>query len=380
MARKKMSFQKGSVELKNGQWTLRYRLHGKIKREVLGKFKDKTAARNAAMPIMIKVNEQNNNSKKLPVLAHSDVTFREFLDEHWKSYSAKHKRSTKDCWGSLIKTHLLPYFGDKMLSEITPTDVQRFMDGLRGFSANSLHSVYNLTKLLFEIASQYDLIVKSPVRSMMHRPATVEKAHKPTLTFDHIKAILEALPENESLLITILAVTGIRSNECFALRWKDFNSASSALQIDHGIYRKELQSPKSKSSQRTILVPSVIVVMLASHKERSAFKSDTDFIFCMPDGSPYHAATARKRLYRAMDAVGIQRVPRMFGLHIFRRTAGTLVNDRFHDLKLFQGTLGHSTIAVTSDVYVQQSESKIAKATEFLTKGICAPGHQQQAS
>jgi hypothetical protein len=49
------------------------------------------------------------------------------------------------------------------------------------------------------------------------------------------------------------------------------------------------------------------------------------------------------------------------------------VNGNFHDLKLVQGTLGHSTIGVTADVYVQQSENEIARATEFLTEGICAP-------
>lgn len=75
-----------------------------------------------------------------------------------------------------------------------------------------------------------------------------------------------------------------------------------------------------------------------------------------------------------------QRAPRTFGFHIFRRTAGTLVNERFHDLKLVQGTLGHSTIAVTAAVYVQQREGEIARATEFLTEGICDPAVTQEAA
>jgi Phage integrase, N-terminal SAM-like domain len=204
MARKKMSFQKGSVELKNGQWTLRYRdKNGKIKRVVLGIFRDKTAAQNAALLIMVRVNAENNSDvppvvaqvEMSSVVAHSEMTFREFVEKDWKSYLQKRKRATKDCWGSLIKTHLLPYFGDRNLSEITPTEMQRFMDGLRGLSANSLHGVYNLVKLLFEIASQLDLIGKSPVRPLMHRPASVETTvEKPTLSFDDIKDILKALP------------------------------------------------------------------------------------------------------------------------------------------------------------------------------------------
>lgn len=107
--------------------------------------------------------------------------------------------------------------------------------------------------------------------------------------------------------------------------------------------------------------------MLASHKARSAFQGDTDFIFCMPDGSPYHGVTARNRLYLAMDAVGIQRVPRKYGLHIFRRTVGTLVDNEFGDLKLVQGTLGHSSIRTTADEYVQQSEAKVARLLTFWT-------------
>lgn len=74
-----------------------------------------------------------------------------------------------------------------------------------------------------------------------------------------------------------------------------------------------------------------------------------------------------------MYAAGIERETRMYRLHIFRRTVWTLIDNEFGDLNLVQGILGHSSIPLSADVYVQQSETKVAKATDFLAKEICAP-------
>src|ERR1051325_11486090 len=82
MTRKRKSYQRGNVALHFGVWTLRYReldhRRGKwlSKRERLGKFKNKTAARRAAEPIMARVNE-HNNSDKPPEALH--LTFRWFV-------------------------------------------------------------------------------------------------------------------------------------------------------------------------------------------------------------------------------------------------------------------------------------------------------------
>ena len=80
----------------------------------------------------------------------------------------------------------------------------------------------------------------------------------------------------------------------------------------------------------------------------------------------------QSHLYKAMDAAKIQRVERKYGFHIFRHTAGTMIYSKSRDLKLVQGTLGHSNISTTSDIYVHLDNEVISEGTEILAQEILA--------
>lgn len=376
MTRRK-SYQKGNVQLHNGQWTLRYReldhSTGKwaTKRVKLGSWRSKKKVREAADLLMKEINERNN-STEVPK-SHADIRFKEFIDGRWKAYttSAKHQPSTRDCYGSLIRIHLLPYFGQRRLRSITPADISRFLERLQPkVSANTLQSFYGLLRLMFDLAYQYDLIDSNPVRPRLHRPESV-KVEKPTLSAEEIRKLLEVMTDEQERLFTlIVAVTGMRLGETLALRWTDFDAVKCELQINHTLYRGELKQPKTESSRRPLrLVPSV-AELLVSHRERSKFQAATDFIFCRADGSPLSPPRMREHLHRAMDTAGIKRVSGKHGFHIFRHTAGSLIYMKSRDLKLVQSTLGHANISITSDVYVHLDDRTLSEGTEILAKEI----------
>jgi integrase len=374
MTRQKLCYQKGSVQFHNGQWSLRYRElnHAtgvwKSRREQLGKHPSKKAARQAADPLIAAANERNNNPSI--VKTQTGITFKEFVEGRWKAYTVRHKRATMDSWGSLIKNHLLPNFGDKVLEQITPTDIAAFFNDLHSkMEPNTLQSFYNLLRLMLDVAEQYDVIVKSPIRSKLHR-SRVPKVDKPTLNAEQIKRVIDCMPENEQLLCQLLAVTGIRLNEAQALRWMDFKHGT--ITTNHGLYRGELQPPKTEATRRTIQLAPVVVGLLMDFKARSNFQALDDFIFCRPDGSPHNPATLRNHLRVAMMLV-VDWQPRKFGFHIFRHSAGTLVYNQSRDLKLVQGTLGHSNIQTTANIYIHQSEAVRAEAGEYLASEILAP-------
>jgi integrase len=70
-----------------------------------------------------------------------------------------------------------------------------------------------------------------------------------------------------------------------------------------------------------------------------------------------------------MDRAGIKRQPRTHGFHIFRHSAGSLVNALTGDLKLVQQLLAHARIATTADTYVHVPEGA-RKATETLADSV----------
>lgn len=375
MTRRK-TYQVGSVKLHNGKWTLRYReldhAQGKWKtrRIVLGKFKDRKDALKAAAPIMAQVNERNNAG---PQFVREDVTFEEFIATRWKAYSvsAKHQISTLDMRNSLLEIHLLPFFGEMKMRQIEPTHIADFLEEKQNIYTDwTMRAIYSLLRLIFDLAAQYDQIDKSPVRPKRHRPR-MERVIKPTLSAAQIQELLRNLSdEQERLFVLLLAVTGMRVREAMALRWMDFDDEGCELEIRHTLYKGKIKKPKTEvSSDRLKLHPSMAELLLA-HQSRSSFQGREDFIFCLPDGSPMDYWASLHRFHSAIEKIGIQRERGKHGFHILRHSAGTLLYARSRDLKLVQGTLRHSDISTTSDIYVHLDDKVLREGTAILTEEI----------
>ncbi len=377
MTRKRSSYQRGSVSLHNGVWTLRFRQFNHstqqwtTKREQLGSFKDKKAAQRAAQPRMAEINQRNN----MPARPR-ELTFEVFIATHWKAYTeqAKHEPSTLDLRDSLIRTHLLPTFGQKRLDRIEPTDIAKFFDARRRYTDSTLRALYSILHLLFDLAEQFDLIDKSPVRPKRHRPK-LDRIPKPTLSAAQIRQVMANLKdEQERLLCLLLAVTGLRVREAMALCWQDFDAEGLTLAVRHTLYKGKIKKAKTEASSATVKLHPAVAAEIAAHAARSEFRNQRDFIFCQPDGRPLNYRTALVHLHRAIEACGIRREASKHGFHILRHSAGTLLYAKSRDLKLVQGTLRHAEISTTSDLYVHLDDKILSEGTGILTEEILPNG------
>ncbi|MFY9610021.1 MAG: tyrosine-type recombinase/integrase [Blastocatellia bacterium] len=345
-----------------GKWTL--------KRECLGALKSKKAATRAAEPVMKNINERNSSRSRARNAV--VITFKEFIELRWRPYTqSRHQISTINCHNSLIKGHLIPFFGEKPVANITPSDITDFFSDRRDeLLGNSLQTVYVVLNLMFEIARQHDLIEHSPVRKLLHKPEPV-LVDKATLQPNQIRAIPLGVPQQERLYNLLLAVTGMRSGEGLALRWLNFDEANREIKITHTLYRSKLKPPKTATSAGRQRLHPRIVELLATHRSESAFQANDDFIFCRNDGRPLNPGTVLEHLYNAMDAVGIKRVKSHFGFHIWRHTAATLLFDKLGDLKQVQRVLRHAEPS-TTDLYLHSDAHPIVEGVEVLAEEILA--------
>jgi hypothetical protein len=130
------SFQKGYVftrETERGTvHVIRYRV-----RSADGKWRHKaetvnTPRRKDAERILAERLREVNRGLRLPV----EITFAEYAAGHWEMYISQNlKPSTQASHRSIVKAHLLPMFGKRRLSEITPVQV---MDLLKDKAAAGL--------------------------------------------------------------------------------------------------------------------------------------------------------------------------------------------------------------------------------------------------
>ncbi|MFL6278384.1 MAG: tyrosine-type recombinase/integrase [Blastocatellia bacterium] len=374
---RRVNDQKGNVQQHFGSWTLRFREldratgEWKTRRVVLGKLKDRDAALEAAAPIMAQVNRRNQAE---PQQLDAEITFKEFIATHWEAYrrTAKHQPTTIENHNSLTKNHLMPFFKKRRLREVQPSDISRFLQSRidEGLAGNTLQNLYGLLRLMFDIAAQFDIIDKSPVRPKLHKPE-FERVEKPTLNAAQIKAIIARLPdETERVFALLLAVTGMRIGEALALRWTDFDPLKCELSIHHTLHRLKLKKPKTAISFGTLKLDPRIADLLTAHQARSRFKAEKDFIFCRSDGRPLNQSALRNHLYAVMDELEIARAKGMHGYHIFRHSAGTILHKRSRDLKVVQSLLRHSDISTTADIYVHLDDEVVSEGVGILADEI----------
>jgi integrase len=139
----------------------------------------------------------------------------------------------------------------------------------------------------------------------------------------------------------------------------------------HSLWRRQLGTPKTEASARTLHLPDVLVDLLAEYRKASRFNGPDDFVFARVDGSPQDPDYLRKEvLDEALRSAGITPGYRTHGFHMFRHSAGDIVHKITRDVKTAQSLLGHSLLSTTANTYTRVDKAVGAEASEALAKAI----------
>jgi integrase len=157
----------------------------------------------------------------------------------------------------------------------------------------------------------------------------------------------------------LAAASGMRRGELLGLRWCDLDLESRQLSVVQCVievaHAVRIGPPKSDHSRRMIALDQKTVAVLAEHKmrqqgkrlQRGASLAPDDLVFAQDDGSPIHPGCFSQIFGRR---VATARVPRI-RFHDLRHTHATLALRAHVHPKIVSERLGHSTIAITLDIY-----------------------------
>ena len=299
----------------------------------------------------------------------SKVTFGEFLERWMRDYVATNTApSTKDGYDFIIRCHLIPRLGRIGLNKLQPYHLQEYYaralsEGRRdrkgGLSARTVQHHHRVLSEALSHAVKWGLLARNVANAVdPPRPGWSEMAILPPDDIDRLLDVADGTPYY-SLIFTAL-YSGMRRGELLGLRWCDVDLLMATISVTQTLQRLyggefSVREPKSARSRRLIPLPPSLAILLRQHKERQeeqrillgSIVKETDLVFAHPDGSPLDPST----------------VSHTFGK--IARKAG-LVNIRFHDLrhahaslmlrtgaspKVISERLGHSSIAITMDIY-----------------------------
>lgn len=303
----------------------------------------------------------------------AELSFQDFVTAYWKPYLERRniKPSTRKGYESVLNIHILPVLGEAKLTEVVPLQIEDFLRGqaAKGLSAKTIRNILMLLKGIFSLAEDNDLIAKTPVRKR-HKP-NVTRTEKTTWTAQQVRLIIDKVPEEYRALFVCAALTGLRLGELLGLQWKHIDFSSAKLRIEQSLWNRQLVSPKTKGSVRTLPFGEVLGKTLAHHFQNSRHTEPTNFVFSKSDGSPLQPDLLRRDvLYPALDRLQIPRAARSAGFHTFRHSVGSFINAETGNLKLAQKLLGHSNLSTTADIYTHTSAEAERDAAVAVERAI----------
>jgi integrase len=283
--------------------------------------------------------------------------------ENWleQAYKPTVKLNTYVQYRSAIHHHLIPAFGNIPVQKLTPDKIRAFYrqkidEGSKPRTVGVLHAV--LRRALSDAAKQG--LVARNVATLV-TPPRIDRYDAQTLTIEQAEKLLEAAHGSRLDALLIMALTtGMRRGELLALRWEDVDFKQSLVSVHRTMarvagYGYVEGEPKTRSSRRRIVLPDVALDALREHrKSQEQMKievgdkwQDKGLVFIDKFGGFFSPDMVLRRFGILLRDVGL---PHM-RFHDLRHSAATILLVAGVHPKVVQERLGHSTVAMTLDVY-----------------------------
>lgn len=339
-------------------------------------------------------------SKGIHVADRDSITVKEAGDMWLAECRAENlEPTTLEQYDQHLQLHIVPFIGSEKLSHLNVPLVSSFRTKLRdeGRSPAMVRGVMGSLGALISVAQQRGQAAHNPVRELKRsrrKGNASQQRHKPKLkigvdipTRDEVRALLSKAKGRYGPLLMTAVVTGLRASELRGLRWEDVDLDTKKPELhvrQRADRRGVIGAPKSASGYRTIpLPPDTAQVLrewrLICPKKRDHKRDPGKLHLVFPNGAGNVELTgniikrgliptmiAAKLVVPALDEhKKVKRdesgkaifEPKYTGMHALRHFfASWCINrkvDGGHELppKIVQERLGHSTIAMTLDIY-----------------------------
>lgn len=133
-----------------------------------------------------------------------------------------------------VEKHLVPYFGQALLTDIRPIDIEQFYSTKSGKSQSMLDKMSLCLNGIFESAMENDLCAKNPARNV-HPVSKSSKRPKTALTDAQITELEEYAQQEGRWDVILLLETGMRRGELLGLRREDIDWDAQSYTVNRSV-------------------------------------------------------------------------------------------------------------------------------------------------
>lgn len=312
--------------------------------------------------------------------------------EHWLTTIAPRRLrpTTLRGYEARVRKHLLPQLGHHRLDRLQPEHLEVFYEGMlaEGYRPGSVLICHRILSRALRVAHDRGRVGRNVA---VHAQAPGGERHEVhPLTAEEARRVLHAAAgQRNAPRWTVALALGLRQGEALGARWADVDLDAgvwrvrqqlqrvayrhgcraepcpegtpprSCPQRDGGVLRTE---PKTARGRRDIAIP----------QERLAAGSmweDHDLVFARPSGKPLDSRADHRAWKGLLAAAGVREAR----LHDARHTAATLLLEQGVAPRVAMEILGHSSIAVTQDIYQHVMPATKRAAADALGAALLIP-------
>jgi integrase len=313
-----------------------------------------------------------------------EPTFHEFASEWLESRRHEFAARTAEDYELALSHHLLPFFKDHRLSEITAQEVDRYKaskvcereEGLveRPLSNRTINKTLTRLGQILDAALRYELIANNPVKTKVEKLKEAEPK-RVRLTGPQVQVLLQEAGEHRTLIATAIMAGGLRISELINLRWRDLDLREGILTVT---------ASKTAAGVRQVVLEPELVQLLRQHKRATEWRKPADFVFAgRIREQPRERNTVRTRiLYAAVERANERLaaedrppIPDGVTFHSLRRTYAALRAELGEHPAITAAQMGHRDPRMTLRVYTDVTGMKPrTRLSGLLNDGDWAQG------
>lgn len=352
-ANSRRAYGTGSIHGYRGAWYGKWRVGGKQVKRKLGA-KRLPGSREGLTRKQAEAELRRLIGEVRYVAPHERLTVLEVGERYVRHVEGvlERKPTTVADYGSILNSHLAPWFGSKAIDRITADDLAAYMAAKRQtLSTKTVGNHLTFAHGVFSFAVKRGWAPANPVASVDRPRANGTDPDIRYLDRGEVEALLRAVPDDllgptDRVLYLTATMAGCRQGELLALRWRDVDWIAGVIRVRRSYTRGAFGTPKSRRSSRAVPLADRLAAELERHFQGSHYQADDDLVFCHPEtGHPYDASKARKRFKDARDAAGLRSEVRF---HDLRHTFGTGMAAAGAPLRAIQEWMGHRDYKTTS--------------------------------
>lgn len=285
----------------------------------------------------------------------SRTSLNDYLD-HWLETAVKPRvrERTYEDYKGLARRYVRGPLGDRMLTQITPVELQKLYSDLtgRGLAPRTVRYCHTVMHNALGQAVKWRMIPQNPAL-YVDLPRKQHREMKAISEAEAGRFLAAAASEENHALFALLLTTGLRPSEALGLKWGDFDPRSNTLSVARVVVHPAgggwaFEAPKTAKSRRSFEVPRGLGVILEDHRAKPR-ENPHSLIFPNLTGDPLHIQNVSRMVYkRILRRAGL---PESFRLYDLRHTCATLLLLAGVHPKVVSDRLGHSSISETMDTY-----------------------------